>query len=317
MRRSTLGGLEVSVVGLGCNNFGRGLDARGARAVVGAALDAGVTLFDTADGYGRGRSERYLASALGDRRNDVVIATKFGLPVHGVPGSGGGRPEYVAAAADRSLRQLDRDWIDLYQLHQPDPLVPIAETLGALGQLVDAGKVRAVGCSDFSPAQLAAAGDLARAQGLPPLASVQVEYSVVNRAPEHSGLAALCAREGVTVIPYRPLAKGLLAGTMQRGDEPVGQLREGRYERFLTEANFAAVERLRALAAERGRSLPAAALAWLLSRPAVAAVCPGATRPDQVRANAAAADWETTPEEVAALEAAAGPPAGGASTGRG
>lgn len=304
MRKSVLGSLAVSVVGLGCNNFGRGLDPDGAAAVVHAALDAGMTVFDTADGYGQGRSERYLAQALGARRDHVVIATKFGLPVHGVPGSGGGRPEYVAKAAERSLRELGRDWIDLYQLHQPDPQVPIGETLGALGQLVTEGKVRAIGCSDPSPQLLAEALTSSRRHDLPGFVSAQVEYSVANRAAERSGLVALCQDEDVTVIPYRPLAKGLLAGKMAYGDEPVGQLRERRYARLLTAENFALVERLRSFADERGQSLVTAALTWLLTRPVVSTVCPGATHPGQVRANAAAGHWYPTAEDIAALEAA-------------
>ncbi|MGH9245325.1 MAG: aldo/keto reductase [Acidimicrobiales bacterium] len=213
MKPRTIGRLSVSVIGLGCNNFGRSLDARKTAAVVDAALDAGIVFFDTSDNYGDGRSEDFLARALGDRRDEVVIATKFGMPVAGFPGSGGAAPGYVERAVDRSLRRLRTDRIDLYQLHTPDPGTPIEDTLGALDGLVRAGKVLEIGCSNLTADQVTAAAAAARRRGTAPFVTHQVEYSLLHRDPEHDGVLDACPREGMTLIPYFPLAAGLRGST--------------------------------------------------------------------------------------------------------
>jgi aryl-alcohol dehydrogenase-like predicted oxidoreductase len=309
VRTARIGGLDVSVVGLGCNNFGRALDEEATRRVVDAALDAGVTYFDTSDNYGEGRSELLLGRALGARRADVVIATKFGMPVPGEDHTGGARPEYVARAVERSLRQLDTDWIDLYQLHKPDPATPIEETLGALRDLVDAGKVRSVGCSNLDASLLGTALAAAAAGELPAFVSDQVEYSLLHRGPEHDGLEARCREAGVALLPFYPLANGLLTGKLRKGETPTGRLRMDRYQEYLSERNFAVVEELRDFAAGRGLTMVEVAIGWLLARPAVPAVTPGATRPEQVVANVAAAAWQPTPDDLAALDAITAGPA--------
>lgn len=303
MRTAFIGGIQVSVVGLGCNSFGRDITSQAAAAVVDAALETGITFFDTADTYGAGHAEEILAAALGARLNDVVIATKFGNPVEGVEGSGGARPEYIARAIERSLRKLGRDWIDLYQIHRGDPLTPIEETLGALQRLVVEGKVRAIGSSNFTVEELAAS---ARSGAGVPFVSTQIEYSIVNREPETSGLTAFCEAQEVAILPYRPLAKGLLSGRMKRGDTPVRHLARDRYQRFLTGENFDLVSSVEALAAANHRHPAEVALAWLLSRPTVPSVIPGATSPSQVRINAAVGDWELDADDIARLDAVFG-----------
>ncbi len=303
MRTSHVGRLEVSVIGLGCNNFGRALDREGSGRVVQAALDAGMTFFDTADSYGQARAEAYLGAALGRRRDEAVIATKFGMPVAGVDGSGGGRPEYVRRAAERSLRELGTDRIDLYQLHKPDPATPMDETLGAMAELMQAGKVLEIGCSNLSAEQLAAAIDASTTNMLPRFVSNQVEYSLLDRTPETGGLVDIAVREGVAILPFYPLASGLLTGKVRRGEQPQGRLSMGRYQRFLTDRNFAVVDELRSFAAARQREAVHVALAWLLGRPTVPSVTAGATTAEQVVTNAAAADWVPSDEDVAQLDA--------------
>src|SRR5215210_4877461 len=295
MRR--IGSLEVSVVGMGCNNFGRRLDAEATSAVVDSALEAGITFFDTADIYGNTRSEEYLGRALGGRREDVIVATKFGSRID--EQRRGARPEYVHRAVDDSLRRLGTDRIDLYQLHTPDPDVSIGETLGALDELVKAGKVREVGCSNFSADQLRAAAEATR-QGAARFASVENEYSLLHREPEGDVLPE-CERAGLAFIPYFPLANGLLTGKYRRGrDAPAGsRLDSGRGDRLLTDRNLAIVERLIEFSEGRGRSILELAFSWLLMRPAVASVIAGATSSEQVRSNAGAAGWELTDTELA------------------
>jgi len=302
MRTARIGALEVSVVGLGCNNFGRALDERGSAAVVHEALDAGVTHFDTSSNYGEGRSERYLASALGDRRKEVVITTKFGMPVAGVPDSGGARPEYIRRAVERSLHQLDTDYIDLYLLHHPDPSTPIDDTLAELNRLVDAGTVREIGCSNLDAGQLTEALESSRRNGGRAFIADQVEYSLLHRNPESDGLKSLSAEAEVALLPFYPLANGLLTGKLRRGEAPEGRLSMDRYQRFLSERNFAAVEQLRSFAQERGVSMVQVAIGWLLAMPAVPSVTPGATRPEHVVANVAAADWQPTNEDLSVLD---------------
>jgi aryl-alcohol dehydrogenase-like predicted oxidoreductase len=292
--------LEVSVVGLGCNNFGARLEYPATERVVRAALDAGIFFFDTADIYGGTRSEEFLGRALGAQRDQVVIATKFGMRVDDA--RRGAHPDYIRRAVEDSLRRLGTDRIDLYQLHEPDPGVPIADTLGALDALVRAGKVREIGCSNFSVEQLRAARAAVR-PGNARFASLQNEYSLLHRDPEQ-GVLAECAREDMAFLPYFPLASGLLTGKYRRGAEaPEGtRLRAPRYARLLEDAKLAAVEQLEAFAASRGHTVLELAFAWLLSKPVLASVIAGATAPEQVRANAAAARWVLTPEDLADID---------------
>jgi aryl-alcohol dehydrogenase-like predicted oxidoreductase len=292
-----IGSLEVSVVGLGCNNFGRRLDFDATKAVVDAALDADITFFDTADTYGGTRSEEYLGRALGRRREDVVLATKFGSRID--EQRRGARPEYVRKAVEDSLLRLGTDRIDLYQLHTPDPSVPIEETLGALDELVKAGKVREIGCSNFSADRLREAEEAAH-EGAARFVSVQNEYSLLHREPEGDVLPE-CERLGIAFIPYFPLANGLLTGKYRRGqDAPTGsRLNSGRSERLLTERNLDIVERLIEFSQRQGHTILELAFSWLLARPAMASVIAGATSPEQARSNAAAAGWKLTDEELA------------------
>ncbi|GJG88299.1 oxidoreductase [Gemmatimonadetes bacterium T265] len=306
-----IGSLTVSAVGLGCNNFGARLDAAGTAAVVDAALEAGVTLFDTADVYGGTRSEEFLGRALGTRRRDVVVATKFGARIDDAR-PGGGAPAYVRRAAEDSLRRLGTDVIDLYQLHRPDASVPVADTMGALDDLVREGKVREIGCSNFSVAQIRASRTV---QTGAQFASVQNEYSLFHREPEHDGVLAECEREGLGFVPYFPLASGLLSGKYRRGAPPPPDSRLGSGgwgSDRLSDENLAHVERLTAVAEARGHTVLELAVAWLLARPAVASVIAGATRAEQVRANAAAASWTLSADDLAAVEQAFTEPAVGA-----
>lgn len=302
MRTSWIGDLEVSVVGLGCNNFGRALDKAGSAAVVAAALEVGISHFDTASNYGEGQSEAFLGAALGGRRDDVVIATKVGVPIPGWEGSGGAAPDYVRQVLERSLTELGTDYVDIYMVHFPDPKIPIEDTLAVMNVMVDEGKVRQIGCSNFDPAQLTEALAVSAEKGWPPFVCDQVQYSMVHREPEENGLAELCAESGVALLPYYPLASGLLTGKTRRGGEPQGRLKMDRYQEYLTDDNFDVVEAVERFAVERELSMVQVALGWLLSREAVPAVTAGATSPEQVRANAAAADWEPTPDDLSALQ---------------
>ncbi len=302
MERRPIGSLMVSTLGVGTNNFGGRLDAPASAAVVDAAIDAGINFFDTADIYGGTRSEEFLGRAVGSRREDVVIATKFGHPID--EQRKGARPEYIMRAAEDSLRRLGTDYIDLYFLHTPDPAVPIADTLGALDQLVRQGKVREIGCSNFSADQLREA-QRAAPEGGARFVSVQNEYSLIHREPEGEMLAE-CERLGVAFIPYFPLASGLLTGKYRKGAELPGGSRitgEGRYAKLLSERNLDIVERLIAFAESRGDTILDLAFAWLLARPVVSSVIAGAMSPAQVRSNAAAARLRLTDEELAAVDA--------------
>lgn len=301
MRTSQIGRLEVSVVGLGCNNFGRGLDQAESEAVVHAALEEGVTYFDTARTYGEGRSESFLAAGLGNHRNSVVVATKFGRIPRQPHNPGAGRAD-VRRSLEKSLDELNTDYVDLYQLHFPDPDVPIEETLGVLNELIEEGKVREVGCANFDVPQLEEALSVSSSRQRRAFAANQVHYSMVHRDPEASGLVDWCVDTGTALLPYYPLASGLLTGKTRRGQAPRGRLAMERYRRFLTDDNFGVAERVAAFAAERRLSPSQVALRWLLTRPAVAAVTPGATRPEHVVANVAAADWEADEDDLSALE---------------
>jgi aryl-alcohol dehydrogenase-like predicted oxidoreductase len=299
-RRLGTEGPEVSAVGLGCNNFGGRVDLEGTRAVVDAALDAGVTLFDTADIYGnKGASERFLGEALAGRRDQVVIATKFG----GDMGDGAqarGSREYIRKAIDASLERLGTEYVDLYQYHFPQPESPFEETFGALDELVREGKVRHVGHSNLDAAQVEEVDALTRERGWARPVSAQNQYSLVKRDVEDA-LLPTCERLGLGVLPYFPLASGLLTGKYRR-DQPLpeGTRLSGRSEVFTDEA-FDKLEALDAFARERGVTLLDVAISGLLAQPAVASVIAGATKPEQVRSNAAAGDWEPTPEDLAAL----------------
>jgi aryl-alcohol dehydrogenase-like predicted oxidoreductase len=310
METRRIGSLDASVVGLGCNNFGPRIDAEQTARVVDAALDAGINFFDTADIYGKGTSEEYLGRALGPRRSRVLIATKFGHEFD--EQRRGARPEYVRQAVEDSLRRLGTDTIDLYQLHRPDPSVPIADTLGALDELVRAGKVREIGCSNFSVDQLREA-ERAVAGGGARFVSVQNEYSLIRREPE-AGVLAECERTNVAFIPFFPLASGLLTGKYRRGQPAPQGTRigeTGRYSSLLSDENLEIVERLIAFAEARGHTLLDLAFSWLLARAAVASMIAGATRPEQVHANVSAAGWKLTEADMREVDALLPPvPAG-------
>jgi len=302
-------GLPVSVVGLGCNNFGGRIDAEKTAAVVHAALDAGVTLFDTADIYGQGLSEQYLGQALGPRRHEVVLATKFGMDMQGANGpdwGARGSRRYIRRAVESSLRRLGTDWIDLYQLHAPDPRTPIAETLGALTELVREGKVRYLGCSNFAGWQVADADWTARANGLERFISAQNYYNLLHRSVE-AELAPACEQFGLGILPYFPLASGLLSGKYRRGEAaPEGTRLAGRPD-ALSNDRFDAVEALETFAEERGLSLLDVAIGGLLAQKAVASVIAGATKPEQVRANVEAGRYRPSAEDLAKLNEIAPP----------
>ena len=298
MEYRRLGSLEVSLVGLGCNNFGWRTDAAGTAAVVDAALDAGVNFFDTADVYGSGQSEEFLGGALKGRRNKAIIATKFGMKMG--EGKEGARPEYVRQALDDSLRRLQTDTIDLYQLHRPDPNTPIAETMHALNDAVKAGKVREIGCSNFSVEQMRAAR---ASSNLRSFASVQNDYSLMKRDSEADVLPE-CARTGVGFLPYFPLANGLLTGKYRKG-EPFPKASRGKDAfgpKVFTPENLDRVEALIAFAESRSHSLLELAFSWLAARPEVSSVIAGAKTPEQVRANSVAASWKLTPADLAEVD---------------
>jgi aryl-alcohol dehydrogenase-like predicted oxidoreductase len=308
-RRLGNSGLVVSVVGIGCNNFGRKLDADGTRAVVDAAFDAGVTLFDTADIYGtpHGASEECLGAALKGRRDEIVLASKFGMDMEGLNGNdfgARGSRRYIVRAVEASLRRLDTDHIDLYQMHEPDPATPIEETLAALDDLVRSGKVRYLGNSNFTGWQIADADWTARAGGLTPFISAQNQYSLLHREVETEVVPA-CEHYGLGLLPFFPLDSGLLSGKYRRGETPAEgtRLSLDRYRRWLEGADWDTIEALTGYAAERGHSLLDVAIAGLAARPAVTSVIAGATTPEQVRANAAAGAWQLTGDDLVALDA--------------
>lgn len=307
MRTRKIGSLEISVVGLGCNNFGSRLDYEGSATVVNAALDAGITFFDTADIYGGTKSEQFLGRALGARRGDVVLATKFGMQVD--PERKGAKPDYVRRALEDSLRRLQTDHVDLYQLHAPDPDTPIAQTLEALDECVRAGKVREIGCSNFTVAQLREA-EVAGAPGSARFVSVQNEFSLLRRKAEGDVLPE-CERSGLAFLPYFPLASGVLTGKYRRGEPPPAGTRLSGVkpnEGPLSDADLAAVEQLSELAGRHNRSMVELAIAWVAAHRPVASVIAGATSPDQVRANVAAADWELDDDTLADVDALVPPP---------
>ncbi|MDX6624905.1 MAG: hypothetical protein QOE75_2837 [Solirubrobacterales bacterium] len=297
--------LEVSLVGLGCNNFGRRLDLDGTVAVLEAALAAGITFFDTADIYGgAGASERLMGEALRGRREEYLVATKFGMEMggaEGVPDAARGSREYIRWAVEGSLGRLGIDRIDLYQYHEPDGTTPIGETLAALDELVGEGVVRAIGCSNFSAAELEEADRLAGENGWARFVSVQNEYSLLRRGIEAEVMPA-AERLGISVLPFFPLASGLLTGKYRRGEAaPPGTRLAGR-ESAGSEADFEVVEALRGFAEERGIELIDVAIGALAARPAVASVIAGATKPEQIEANVGALEWRPSAEDLAEID---------------
>ena len=298
-RRLGDGGPEVTVVGLGTNNFGARCDLEQTRAVIDAALGEGITLLDTADIYSQGTSESYIGEVLEGRRDRVLLATKFGKPMDDGPALPRGSRNYIRWAVEGSLRRLRTDTIDVYQMHEPDPETPIEETLGALSELVREGKVRFIGSSNYSAEQIEEADRVARDRGFARFVAAQNHYSFVHREIEDDVLPA-CERLGIGMLPFFPLASGLLTGKYTRG----AQATEGRLAgRAIPDEQFDRVEALQRFADERGVSLLEVAIGGLLAMPAVTSVIAGATRPEQVRANVAAGRWEPSPEDVTALRA--------------
>jgi len=302
MDTRSIGSLTVGVVGLGCNNFGMRIGRKETASVVGAALDAGITLFDTADIYGGTKSESYLGAALGTRRDEIVLATKFGVPYEGHEGGAGAA--YIRTAVEDSLTRLGTDRIDLYQLHAPDQKTPIAETEGALAELVAEGKIREFGCSNFDAAMLADA-QAAVVGSAPGFVSVQNQYNILHREPEDAVLPA-CERTGMAFLPFFPLASGLLSGKYRAGEAPPEGTRLAAMgaaaSSQLTDVRLAQVAALDALARSEGHTVLELSIAWLLSRPSVASVIAGATKPEQVAANVAAGGWKPSSETLAQVD---------------
>jgi aryl-alcohol dehydrogenase-like predicted oxidoreductase len=304
MEHRTIGSIPVPLAGIGCNNFARRIDEERSREVVDAAFEADATLFDTADLYGDTQSEEFLGRALGSRRDRAVIVSKFGMrtPPEGMTG---GDSRWVVRACEESLRRLGTDRIDVYLLHQPDDVTPIGDTLNVMSRLVDEGKVREIGCSNFSGKQLDEAADAAQELEVRPFVTVQNEYSLVAREPREDVLPA-CRRLGVSFMPYFPLASGLLTGKYRRGQPPPPGTRmagPGGWEEFLTDERFEIVERLSRFAEEHGHTILELAMSWLTVQPEIATVIAGATRAEQVRQNAAALEaWKLTEAELAEID---------------
>ncbi|MGI4788937.1 MAG: aldo/keto reductase [Janthinobacterium lividum] len=301
METRKIGSLDASVVGLGCNNFGGRIDEEATAKVVDAALEAEVTFFDTADIYGGTKSEEFLGRVLKGHRDRVVLATKFGAKIDDAR-PGGAKPAYIQSAVEDSLRRLQTDRIDLYQIHVPDDKTPIADTLEALNALVVAGKIREIGCSNFSAAQLREAEEAAL--GGARFVSVQNEYSLLKREPE-SDVLPDCERLGIGFLPYFPLASGLLTGKYRQGrplPEGTRIQADGRFSELLTDQNLALVESLIAFAEKRDHTLLELAFSWLIRQPAVASVIAGATSATQIQSNAAAVNWHLSSDELAEIE---------------
>jgi aryl-alcohol dehydrogenase-like predicted oxidoreductase len=298
MDTRTIGSLAVTIVGVGCNNFGNRIDEQQSREVIDAAIDAGLNFFDTADMYGNGRSEEILGRALGPRRSDVIIASKFGQPMP--DGGRGARPGYVRRACEASLKRLGTDYIDLYQQHVPDPDVPIEETLGALDELVLAGVVKEIGCSNFSAPQIGEADEASRKHGFKRFVSVQNEYSLLHREPE-GGVLEECKKREMAFLPFFPLKSGLLTGKYRRSmpvPEGTRIAKSDHYRALLTDENLEKVEALTGYAESRGISLLDLAFSWLLAHPTVASVIAGASSGAQVRANASAPSLQLSSSDL-------------------
>jgi aryl-alcohol dehydrogenase-like predicted oxidoreductase len=306
LRRLGNSGLQVSIVGLGCNNFGMKIDLEATRKVVDKAIDLGITLFDTADIYGnRGSSETFLGQVLGERRKAIVLATKFGMQMDKAGVLMGGSRRYIMAAAEDSLRRLKTEWIDLYQIHQPDPLTPIEETLRALDDLVRQGKVRYIGCSNLPAWQVVEAQWSAKHLGLNAFVSCQDEYSLLVRDPDRDLIPAMQSH-GLGLLPFFPLASGLLTGKYKRNASmPEGArlaMMKGLADRWINDTNWKIVEQLEEFSAQRGHSILELAFSWLAARPTVASVIAGATTLDQVDQNVKAIAWKLTAEELAEVD---------------
>lgn len=302
METRKIGSLNVSIIGLGCNNFGRRLDASGTELVINAALDAGINFFDTADVYGSGQSEELIGRILGERRSQVIIATKFGNIMEGQ--GKGASPAYIQTAVEASLRRLNTDYIDLYQLHTPDAETPIAETLGALDDLVNAGKIREIGSSNFSAEQIREA-EAAVKPGGARFVSLQNEYSLLKRDDEPEVLPE-CERFNIAYLPYFPLASGMLTGKYRQGQTlPEGTRITNNPDpsRWLNDTNSAKVEKLAQFAESKGHTILELAFSWLLARPIIASVIAGAMNPEQIQANAKAANWHLTPADLTEVDA--------------
>ena len=305
MEKRKLGNIEVSVVGLGCNNFGV-LDVAQSRRVVDKAIECGITLFDTADVYGnRGGSESQLGEILGPRRKNIVLATKYGMPMDSSGSKSGGSRAYVTEAVEASLKRLNTDWIDLYQMHRPDTKTPVEETLRALDDLVKAGKVRQIGCSNFSAAQIDEAQAVSAKSGLARFVTAQDEYSLVNRTIEKE-LTPAIERHKMTLLPYFPLASGLLSGKYKKGQEIPNNTRFGRMkplgDRYMTDDNWRVVGELSQFCEARDHSLLELAFSWLVAHPFLTSVIAGATRPEQIEQNVKAASWKLSKDELAEVD---------------
>ncbi len=310
MEMRKIGGLDVSVVGVGCNNFGMRIDEAQTKAVVDAAIDAGINFFDSADAYGgRGKSEELLGKALGSRRDDVLIATKFGSPMSDDGESQGGSPRWIKQAVEGSLKRLGTDRIDLYQHHFPDRDTPFDESLSALDDLVREGKVREIGCSNYAGKHIDKCIGISQDKGIARWVSAQNNYSLLERSAENDVLPA-CERHRLGFLPYFPLASGLLTGKYaSKDDRPEGtritlmaQAMPERAEQTLTDENFAIIGKLRAFAEEHGHTLLDLAIGWLASKPVISSVIAGATKPEQVRANVEGAAWRLADEEMRTVD---------------
>ncbi len=294
-------GREVSLVGLGCNAFGRRVDEKGTHAVIDAAFEAGIDFFDTAENYGGGNSEVFIGTGLKGRRNKVFLATKFGLTHSHVEGKPKGSPENIRVAVEQSLKKLQTDWIDLYQQHRPDPDTPVLDTMGALEDLVSAGKIRYYGCSYYSGVQMREAVEAARKARLKGFVTAQNAWNMLQREIE-ADLIPVCEANGIGLLPYYPIAKGLLTGKYRRGrDVPAGSRLAG--DNDLATADFDLLERLEAYARDHGYDLLTLAISWLAAQPSIACIISGASRPEQAAANAGAARWKLTTGNLKEIDA--------------
>jgi len=306
-RRLGNSGLQVSCLGLGTNTVGPDLDEAATEAVLGKLLDVGANFIDTADVYSRGTSESHIGKALANmqRRKDAIVATKCGIPMSDAPNDRGASRQHIVESVNNSLRRLQTDYIDLFQIHRPDPETPIEETLRALDDLVSAGKIRYIGCSNHAAWQIAEAVNCSRDNHLARYVSLQPEYNIVSRGIE-AEIVSACQRYGLGLIPFSPLAGGFLTGKYKRGEARPADARGAKrpgpfFDRWMTDRNYDAVNKLTAFAAERGHTTAELAIAWLLARPAVSVVIVGASRVEQVAANAKAAEWKLTADEAKAV----------------
>ncbi len=306
MEQRKLGTLDVSVVGLGCNNFGMAIDTDQTRAVVDAAIDTGINYFDTAESYGGGESEVFLGQALKGRRDSVLVASKWGHTNGLAPGERNGAPARIRSSLEASLKRLGTDYIDHYQLHRPDPLTPVAETLGTLEELRAEGKIREIGCTAFSAAEIDEVYSVAKQRDIRPYPSVQNHYSLLTREPENDGVLDACRRHNMAFVPFFPLESGLLTGKYRQGEPlPKGSRLDRwgeRSSRFIDDDKLAVVARLSEFAESTGHSILELAFSWLVSNQTIASVIAGATSPEQVRANVAASQWQLSDDERAAVD---------------